>query len=67
MYPQTRTTGGLKPTHWALMTGVGVVGALIAFALIVWVAGVIFHVIEIAVIVVIVAMVIRWIVGRAIH
>jgi hypothetical protein len=65
MYPEERRSGGLRPAHFMMMSAVTVVGAIIAVVLFLSVVGFLFHLVEIAVVVIIIAAIIRWIVTRA--
>ena len=65
MYPEERRSGGLRPAHFMMMSVVTVVGAIIAVVLFLSVVGFLFHLVEIAVVVIIIAAIIRWIVTRA--
>jgi hypothetical protein len=65
MYPEERRSGGLRPAHFMMMSAVTVVGAIIAVVLFLSVVGFLFHLVEIAVVVIVIAAIIRWIVTRA--
>ena len=64
MYPEERRSGGLRPAHFMMMTGVTVVGGIIAVVLFFAVVGFLFHLVEIALVVIVIAVIIRWIISR---
>jgi hypothetical protein len=64
MYPEERRSGGLRPAHFMMMTGVAVVGGIIAVVLFLAVVGFLFRLVEIAVVVIVIAAIIRWIFSR---
>jgi len=60
-----RRGNGLGVTHYAGMAVIGVVGGVLALLLFIWVVGAVFRIVEIAAVIVLIGLAIRFLIGRA--
>lgn len=65
--PERRSGRGLGRTHYAGMAAITVVGGVVALLLFIWVVGAVFRVVEIAAILLLIGLAIRFVMRRAFH
>lgn len=64
--PEKQSSGGLKTHHYGSILAVGAVGGIVAYLLFHFIIGLVWHVIEIAVIVAVIYLIVRFLIRRAI-
>lgn len=66
-HPESRRSGGLRPLHTLAVVAVGVVGVLVAFWALSFIAGIVWGLVKVVVIVALLAAVVWFFMGRRRH